>query len=75
MVKNGKVTSEIAWLDANEEEDATIAQANTALNPDGTFVDELVLCRHRVTRRCTPPDRIDYHGRGAGAAGVASPRR
>jgi len=28
IVKNGKVTGEIAWLDANREEDAIIAQAN-----------------------------------------------
>ncbi|HZS59793.1 MAG TPA: DNA-directed RNA polymerase subunit beta, partial [Gemmatimonadaceae bacterium] len=60
IVKNGKVTSELAWLDANREEDATIAQANTKLNPDGTFVDELVLCRHQGDAPLTPPDRIDY---------------
>ena len=60
VVKNGRVTAEIAWLDANQEEDATIAQANTALNADGTFVDELVLCRHQGDAPLTPPDRIDY---------------
>src|SRR5579863_404198 len=60
VVKNGKVTSELAWLDANKEEDATIAQANTALNPDGTFVEELVLCRHQGDAPLTSPDRIDY---------------
>ena len=32
VVKNGKVTGEIAWLDANREEDAIIAQANATLN-------------------------------------------
>src|SRR6266536_1021714 len=30
VVKNGKVTEEISWLDANREEDVTIAQANAA---------------------------------------------
>jgi DNA-directed RNA polymerase subunit beta len=60
VVKNGKVTTEIAWLDANKEEDATIAQANTGLNPDGTFVDDLVLCRHQGDAPLTSPDRIDY---------------
>jgi DNA-directed RNA polymerase subunit beta len=60
VVKNGKVTSELAWLDANREEDATIAQANTKLNPDGTFLDELVLCRHQGDAPLTSPDRIDY---------------
>jgi DNA-directed RNA polymerase subunit beta len=60
IVKQGKVTNELAWLDANREEDATIAQANTALNPDGTFADDLVLCRHQGDAPLTPPDRIDY---------------
>ncbi len=33
VVKNGKVTNEIAWLDANKEEDAVIAQANARSRP------------------------------------------
>ncbi len=60
VVRNGKVTDEIAWLDANREEDATIAQANTPLNPDGSFVESLVLCRHQGDAPLTSPDRIDY---------------
>jgi DNA-directed RNA polymerase subunit beta len=60
VVKNGKVTGELAWLDANREEDTIIAQANAKLNEDGTFVDELVLCRQRGDVPLTPPDRIDY---------------
>ncbi|MDP9178765.1 MAG: DNA-directed RNA polymerase subunit beta [Gemmatimonadota bacterium] len=60
VVKNGKVTEEISWLDANREEDVTIAQANAQLNPDGTFVDELVLCRMRGDVPLVAPDRIDY---------------
>src|SRR3982075_428921 len=60
VVKNGKVTSEIEWLDANREEDVVIAQANARLNEDGTFVDELVLCRQRGDVPLVQPDRIDY---------------
>ena len=60
VVKNGKVIDEISWLDANREEDVTIAQANAPLNPDGTFVDELVLCRQRGDFPLVAPDRIDY---------------
>ena len=60
VVKNGKVTGEIAWLDANREEDAIIAQANARSNDDGTFVDELVLCRQQGDVPLAPPDRIDY---------------
>src|SRR5881397_437885 len=60
VVKNGKVTEELAWLDANREEDVTIAQANAKVNPDGTFVDEFVLCRQRSDYPMLSPDRIDY---------------
>jgi len=60
VVKNGKVTEELAWLDANREEDVTIAQANAKVNPDGTFVDEFVLCRQRSDYPLLSPDRIDY---------------
>src|SRR5690349_5910047 len=60
VVKNGRVTGEIAWLDANREEDAIIAQANAPLNDDGTFAEELVLARAQGDVPLTPPDRIDY---------------
>src|SRR5215204_2762946 len=60
MVKNGKVTDEIRWLSASDEEDYAVAQANAPLNDDGTFVDELVLCRQRGDVPLTPPDRIDF---------------
>ncbi|MGH7633765.1 MAG: DNA-directed RNA polymerase subunit beta, partial [Gemmatimonadaceae bacterium] len=60
VVRNSKVTHEIEWLDANREEDVVIAQANARLRPDGTFVEELVLCRQRGDVPLVPPDRIDY---------------
>ncbi|AHG90304.1 DNA-directed RNA polymerase subunit beta [Gemmatirosa kalamazoonensis] len=60
VVKNGRVTGDIAWLDANREEGAIVAQANAKLNPDGTFVDELVLCRDGGDLPLVAPDRIDY---------------
>jgi len=60
VVKNGRVTGEITWLDANKEEHATIAQANAKLNPDGTFVDSYVLCRDKGDFPLVAPDRIDF---------------
>ncbi|BAH37897.1 DNA-directed RNA polymerase beta subunit [Gemmatimonas aurantiaca T-27] len=60
IVKEGRVTGEIVWLDANREEDAIIAQANSKLNPDGTFVDDLVLSRKRGDLPLEPPMNIDY---------------
>jgi DNA-directed RNA polymerase subunit beta len=60
VVKNGKVTNEIAWLDANREEDAVIAQANARLNDDGTFAEELVLCRQQGDVPLLSPSKVDY---------------
>ena len=60
VVRNGKVTNELEWLDANKEEDAIIAQANAKLNDDGTFVDEFVLCRQQADVPLVSPSRIDY---------------
>ncbi|MFM7685973.1 MAG: DNA-directed RNA polymerase subunit beta, partial [Actinomycetota bacterium] len=45
VVKNGKVTSDIRYMAADEEENYVVAQANTPLNPDGTFKEDRVLVR------------------------------
>src|SRR5690606_18108646 len=60
IVRNGKATNELAWLDANREADAVIAQANARLNPDGSFVDEMVLCRQQADVPLLPASRVDY---------------
>ncbi|MFN7149582.1 MAG: DNA-directed RNA polymerase subunit beta [Microthrixaceae bacterium] len=44
-VIDGKVTDEILYLPADEEEEYIVAQANTPVNPDGTFRAERVLVR------------------------------
>ncbi|NBO83807.1 MAG: DNA-directed RNA polymerase subunit beta, partial [Actinobacteria bacterium] len=44
-VKNGRVTDEVRYMAADEEEEYVIAEANTALNKDGSFVDPKVLVR------------------------------
>jgi DNA-directed RNA polymerase subunit beta len=59
-VVNGKVTDEIEWLSANEEEEARIAQANAPLNSDGSFANEYVLCRERGDFPLLEPADIDY---------------
>ena len=60
VVKNGKVTTKIEWLSANEEEEARIAQANAPLTEDGSFRNEFVLCRERGDFPLLKPDQIDY---------------
>jgi DNA-directed RNA polymerase subunit beta len=44
-VENGRVTGEIVYMAADEEENYVVAQANTPINPDGTFQDDRVLVR------------------------------
>ena len=59
-VEKGRVTKEIEWLAANEEEEVRIAQANAPLNPNGTFRNEFVLCRERGDFPLLTPADIDY---------------
>jgi len=48
VVKGGKVTDEIIYLDAAEERQFTIAQASEPVDPKtGRFLNEQVLCRSR----------------------------
>jgi DNA-directed RNA polymerase subunit beta len=44
-VRNGKVTKEIQYMAADEEEKYTVAQANTPIEKDGSFKGTRVLCR------------------------------
>ena len=44
-VIDGRVTDEIVYLAADEEEEYVVAQANAPLNPDGTFKADRVLVR------------------------------
>jgi DNA-directed RNA polymerase subunit beta len=60
MVKHGKVTDEIRWLSASDEEDFTVAQANAIIDAEGRFTDGLVLCRKGDDYPLLPPDRIDF---------------
>jgi DNA-directed RNA polymerase subunit beta len=44
-VIDGKVTNDVVYLSAMEEGRYTVAQANSVLNPDGSFAEDLVSCR------------------------------
>ncbi len=58
-VKDGKVSSEVIYLSAMEEAKYTVAQANAALNDDGTFANDLVSCRQAGEFVMTQPGQID----------------
>jgi len=55
-VIGGKVTNEIEYLPADEEEKYVIAQANAPLKPNGSFAEERVICRFK-TEFCDKPAR------------------
>lgn len=46
-VVEGRVTDEVSYLTADEEDRFVIAQANTPVGPDGTFTDDRVLVRRK----------------------------
>ena len=60
IVKDGKVTDEIRWLSASEEEEYAVAQANAPLTEDGRFAEDLVLCRKRDDYPMLAPAKIDF---------------
>ena len=58
--KTHKVTDKIDNLTADVEDNYIIAGANTPLNEDGSFVDDVILCRQREDNVEVTPDKIDY---------------
>ncbi len=59
-VKNGKVSKQIEYLSAEDEDRYTIAQANAPLNDDGTYANDLVRARIGGDVPLVSPDEIDY---------------
>ena len=59
-VVKGKVTDQIVYLSAIEEEKFSIAQANSPLNKNGEFVEELVACRKNLNFQLSTRDNIDF---------------
>ncbi|WP_158548101.1 DNA-directed RNA polymerase subunit beta [Desertihabitans brevis] len=54
-VVDGRVTDEVEYLTADEEDRYVTAQANAVLNEDGTFAEERVLVRQRHGKVDTIP--------------------
>jgi len=59
-VVNGVVTDDIEYLSAVEEEKYTIAQANSHINKEGHFTEELVSCRKALNFILSKPDSVQY---------------
>ncbi|MFN4144155.1 DNA-directed RNA polymerase subunit beta, partial [Aestuariivirga sp.] len=59
-VVDGRVSDDVVYLSAIEEQKHHIAQANVALNRDGGFAEDLVIARHAGDVLTVPADRVDY---------------
>jgi DNA-directed RNA polymerase subunit beta len=60
QVKNGKATAKIDYLSAIEESQYIIAQANSELDKNNKFVDELISVRHKNEFTLSDPSDVDY---------------
>ncbi len=59
-VVDGVVTDEIHYLSAIEEGNYVIAQANSNLDDEGHFVEDLVTCRSKGESSLFSRDQVDY---------------
>ncbi len=55
-----RVTAEIEYLAAYDEEERYVAQANSPLDENGYFLDERIPARHRELFPEARPEQIDY---------------
>ncbi|MFO7937638.1 MAG: DNA-directed RNA polymerase subunit beta [Kiritimatiellia bacterium] len=60
VVRDGKVTDEVEYMSADQEEKFVIAQANSVLAEDGSFVNELVTCRYKTEFEDVDRERVQY---------------
>ena len=57
--KTNRVTSEIRYMTADEEDNYVIAQANELIDEDGYFVDARITCRDLDKFVEVPPENVD----------------
>ena len=59
-VVNEKVTEEIVFLAADQEQKYTIAQANTKIDPNGKIIDQLISARQGGEFLIANPSTVDF---------------
>ncbi|MEO1836887.1 MAG: DNA-directed RNA polymerase subunit beta [Akkermansiaceae bacterium] len=59
-VKKGKVTNQIEYVTADQEETFIIAQANNPIDKDGAFTTKRVTARERGEFLEMDPEKVDY---------------
>ncbi|KRM68261.1 DNA-directed RNA polymerase subunit beta [Apilactobacillus ozensis DSM 23829 = JCM 17196] len=55
-----KVTDKIDYLSADEEDNYVVAQANSPLNEDGSFANDVVMARYKSNNIETKIENVDY---------------
>ncbi len=58
-IKEGKVTDEVVYLNAHEEEKYTITHAASNIDKDGNLTDEMVEVRVKGEPRVVPREQVD----------------
>ncbi|KAJ49846.1 DNA-directed RNA polymerase subunit beta [Clostridium tetanomorphum] len=58
--KEGRVTKEIIYMTADEEDQYLIAQANEPLDDDGYFIDEKITVRDKEEVLVIPKSEVDF---------------
>jgi len=58
--QTGRVTETIEYLDATEEDEYVIAQANMELDDDGYFMSNRIQARYGSEIMIVTPDKVDY---------------
>ncbi len=59
-IRDGKVTEEVNYLSAMEEQKYSVAQADTPIDGKGRLVGDLIVCRHAGDVVFLAADRVDY---------------
>jgi len=59
-VEKGRVSDNVEYLAAYQEDNYIIAQANASLDSNGRFTEPTVLCRHRGDIQRVTPDKVDF---------------
>ncbi len=58
--KDGRVTDEIVYLTADDEDKYVIAQANAELDSEGRFIGNRVTCRYQYDTVLRNPQEVDF---------------
>ncbi|MFQ5913401.1 MAG: DNA-directed RNA polymerase subunit beta [Nitrospinota bacterium] len=59
-VANGRVSAQVEFLTAIDEDKSTIAQANAPVGKNGKFVNDMISCRRGGEFVMASPDEVDY---------------